>query len=150
MPLALAIIGIALLVSAIRGTQGDLFSLLSQDVLGWAKWAAAIVAVGALGYIPHFEGPSRVLLALVLIVLVVANKGLFTKLAEQISAPASGTSKSAPPAAAPLGPAPVKVQLSGGGGGGLGGALGGITDAISGGGGGSWGGAAVAAGTGGL
>jgi len=148
-PLALAIIGIALLVSAIRGTQGDLFALLSQDVLGWLKWAAAIVAVGALGYIPHFEGPSRVLLALVLIVLVISNKGIFARLAEQLNAAPSKTAGTAP-ADKPLGSLPVKLDLGKDGGGGLGGILGGLGDAVSGGGGGSWGGAAVAAGTGGL
>lgn len=118
MPLALVVIGIALIVSAIRGTQGDLFILIQQDIVGWIKWAAAIVAVGLLGYIPGFEWPARVLLALVLIVIVLANKGLFSSLSSQILAAAPSSPKQqteiAPSA---LGPAPVKISGGGGQGG---------------------------------
>lgn len=126
MPLALVFIGIALLVTAIRGTQGDLFTLLKADVPGWGKWAAAIVAVGALGYIPKFEGPARALLALVLIVIVLANKGLFTTLAADLkTAPAATPAQ--PLVTQNLGPVPVKVDLGASGAGGIGGIIGGLT-----------------------
>jgi len=113
MPLALAIIGIVLVIVAIRGTEGDLFTLLTGDAAGWFKWAAAIVAVGALGYIPKLEAPSRVLLALVLIVIVLVNKGLFSTLSAVLTNPPAA-SPSVSPVPAALGDLPVKLNVSGG------------------------------------
>lgn len=133
MPLALVFIGGALLVSAIRGTQGTLFSLLSQDIKGYLKWAAAIVAVGLLGYIPDFEGPARALLALVLIVIVLANKGLFTKIQQDFANPPAATPATSPAQGVTFGPVPVQLQ-GGSSGGGIGGLLGQAAGAVAGGG----------------
>lgn len=66
-------IGVILVVAAIRDTQGDLFDALRTDVPAFAIWAAALVAIGALGYIPGVRPVSRGLLALVIVVLVVNN-----------------------------------------------------------------------------
>ncbi len=69
----LLLIGAILIVTALRGTQGVLFAALGDDVPPFVVWAAAIVAVGALGYVPGLKGPARILLALVIIVLVLNN-----------------------------------------------------------------------------
>ena len=54
MPLALIVIAIVLLISAIRGTQSDLAALLKKDFTGegnFLYWILALGSVGALGYI---------------------------------------------------------------------------------------------------
>lgn len=73
MTLVALFIGIVLIVAAIRGTQGVLFSALGQDVPGFVVWGAALFAVGAIGYVPGLKPVSRGLLALVIIVIVLRN-----------------------------------------------------------------------------
>lgn len=67
------LIGAILVTAAFRNTQGDLFAALSKDVPDFAIWGAAIVAIGAIGFIPGLKPISRGLLALIIIVLVVNN-----------------------------------------------------------------------------
>ena len=67
------IIGVVLIVAAIRNSQGALFAALGQDVPAFVVWAAAIFALGAIGFIPNLRPVSRGLLALVLVVLVIRN-----------------------------------------------------------------------------
>jgi len=66
-------IGIILLVAAIRNTYGSLFAALGIDVPHFVTWGAAIVALGAIGFIPGLKPVSRGLLALVIVVLVFQN-----------------------------------------------------------------------------
>ena len=73
MILVLIFIGVILIVAAIRDTQGDLFAVLSEDVPAFGTWAAAIIVIGMIGFIPGFKPVSRGLLALVIVVLVVNN-----------------------------------------------------------------------------
>lgn len=67
------IAGIVLVVAAIRGTEGALFQALGTDVPGFAIWAAAIIAIGVVGFIPGLRAVSRGLLALVIFVLILKN-----------------------------------------------------------------------------
>lgn len=92
MPLALFIAGSVLLVSAIRGTQNDLFTLLKGDFSGrgsFLVWILAIAAVGAVGYIRPLRPVSNAFLILLLIVfLLAANKGgkdFFSSLVNQVT-----------------------------------------------------------------
>lgn len=79
------IIGAILLIAAVRGTEKDsapgandgkgLWGLLKADFEpgpqgNFLAWFAAILAIGAIGYIPHLEGVSTALLAIVIIVLL--------------------------------------------------------------------------------
>lgn len=73
MILILTLIAALLIVSALRDTQGDLFAALREDVPAFGTWAAAIIALGVIGFIPGFRPVSRYLLALVIVVLVVNN-----------------------------------------------------------------------------
>lgn len=73
MPLIALILGIILIVAAVRNSQGALYSALEQDVPKFVIWGAAIIAVGAIGAIPGLKTVSRWLLALVVIVLIVNN-----------------------------------------------------------------------------
>ncbi len=73
MILILIFIGVILIVAALRDTQGDLFAALGDDVPAYGVWAAAIIAIGLIGFIPGFKPVSRGLLALIIVVLVVNN-----------------------------------------------------------------------------
>lgn len=73
MPLILLLIAAVFIVSAFQNTQADLAAALEQDGPGYLKWAAALAAVGALGWVPGMQKPSRYLLALVLLVIFLRN-----------------------------------------------------------------------------
>lgn len=121
MPLAVLVIGIALLVSALRGTEKTLGQQLVKDFTGggsYVDWVAAIIILGLIGYVPNLETPSRALLGLVLLVFIVSNNGVFSNLQQALSQ----TSVPAIPTSAetqfPLS-GPVPVQITGGSSGGL-------------------------------
>jgi hypothetical protein len=88
-------IGIILLVSALRGTYGNLFAALGQDIPHFVVWAAAIVALGAIGFIPGLKPISRGLLALVLVVLVFNNYKNILSGFQTVVQPPNGTSGNA-------------------------------------------------------
>lgn len=94
MPLILALIGAALVLVALRNTQSQLATALEQDVPGYLKWVAAIAAIGALGYIKPLEIPSRWLLALVLMVIVLTN---FTQIANSFKSLGTAPTPTTPP-----------------------------------------------------
>lgn len=73
MLLIVLVIGAVLVVAAIRNSQGALFSALYEDVPGYITWAAAILAIGAVGFVPGLKPVSRGLLALVLVVIIMRN-----------------------------------------------------------------------------
>ena len=62
-----------LIAAAVRDTQGELWQAVREDVPAFATWAAALVAIGALGFVPGFAKVSRWLLARVVLVLIVNN-----------------------------------------------------------------------------
>lgn len=73
MPFAILLIGAILIVVAFNNSFSALATELETDVPGYFKWAAAIVAILALGYIPGLKTPSRWLLGLVLVVVLLKN-----------------------------------------------------------------------------
>ena len=73
MPLFLLFVAAVLLVATWNNRQGDLFAALAHDVPGYASWMSALATVGALGFIPGMKIPSRMLLALILLVLFMGN-----------------------------------------------------------------------------
>lgn len=93
MPFALIFAGLLLTVAGVRGTHTDnggqqgLYSLLKNDFIGqgsYTYWVIAILAIGSLGYIEPLRVPSRYMLALVVIVLILAQEkagagGFFAK-----------------------------------------------------------------------
>jgi hypothetical protein len=103
------ILGAILLIVAVRGTETDsklgsgdkqgLWPLLKADFEpgqsgqkgNFLAWFAAILVIGALGYIPHLEGISTMLLALVIVVLLLSSNenggGIFQQLAQAVTLP---------------------------------------------------------------
>jgi hypothetical protein len=73
MVLVALLIGAVLIVAAIRNSQGDLFTAIAKDVPEFVVWGAAIIAVGAIGFISGLKPVSRGLLALIVVVLVLRN-----------------------------------------------------------------------------
>jgi hypothetical protein len=67
------LIGAVLIVAAVRNSQGALFAALKQDVPAFVVWAAAIFAIGAIGFVPGLKPVSRGLLILVVTVLILRN-----------------------------------------------------------------------------
>jgi hypothetical protein len=87
MPFALLIIGVVLLVSGVRNTQGDLFTLISQDFQGkgnFTYWMVSILIIGALGYFKPLSSISRWFLALVVVVLFLSHQGFFEQFNQQV------------------------------------------------------------------
>jgi hypothetical protein len=82
MPFALAIIGIIFMVTAVKGTTTQFFGLVSADFSGsgnYVYWVISILIIGSVGYIKKLQPVSDMFLALVLIVMFIANKGFFSQ-----------------------------------------------------------------------
>lgn len=119
MALALIIIGAALIIVAIRNTYADLGTLLAKDFTGegnFLYWIAALAVIGAVGYVPTLRGPSRALLALIVLVFFLTNgTGFFDKVASAIKGAKPATTAAVEPPAI-TGQIPVKLTIVGGGG----------------------------------
>ena len=129
MPLLLAIIGAAIVIAAIRNTQGQLGSLLASDGPAFLPWAGAILAVGFIGFVPELRGLSRAFLALLILVIILQTRGgFFGQFAQAIKNPAPAqTSPYVSPSK--LGPLPIQIQ---GGTSGAGGILGSVAGKVAG------------------
>jgi hypothetical protein len=79
MGLIALLIGIVIIVAAVRNSQGALFTALETDVPKFVVWAAAIIAVGTIGAVPGLKPASRYLLALVVVVIIVNNYAKLVK-----------------------------------------------------------------------
>jgi hypothetical protein len=103
MPVAILIIGALLLITAFNNSFGALTTALETDIPGYFVWAAAIAAIMAIGYVPGLRTPSRYLLALVLVVILLANYTQiyagFTSFASSGATTTAGTGGTATPTA---------------------------------------------------
>lgn len=100
MPIALVILGLVMVVSGVKNTYGDLGAQLKADMTGagnFGYWALSIGAIGAVGYSDTLRPFSNAALALVLVALLLANRGFFARLKEAIDAgPLSTPARDAP------------------------------------------------------
>lgn len=121
MPAAILIIGAILVVSAFNNSFGALATELETDVAAYFKWALAVAAICALGYIPGFRTPSRYLLGLVLLVILLTNYTQiyagFTAFSSSGGTASGGTGAANPSAAYTANPAtttdPTATQIAG-------------------------------------
>lgn len=109
MAFVLVISGLLMIVTGAKGTYAAFGSQLAGDFTGpgnFTYWVAAIGSVGALGYVDALRTISRLFLALILIAMVLANKGFFNQLTAALkagpTAPPAGTGA---PASLPAGTA---------------------------------------------
>lgn len=98
MAFVLVITGLLMIVTGAKGTYATFGSQLAGDFTGpgnFTYWVAAIGAVGAVGYVDALRTVSRLFLTLILIAMVLANKGFFNQLTAALkagpTAPAAGT-----------------------------------------------------------
>jgi hypothetical protein len=94
MPYMFIIVGLVMVIAAVRNTVADtkdtngnvtdagLATLLKQDVSGqnnFVYWVLSILIIGAIGYIKPLQPVSRAFMLLVIIVLFLSNKGVFSQ-----------------------------------------------------------------------
>ena len=83
MPLALILIGLLFLVAAVRDQLSTLLNLIKGDFTGsgnFVYFVAAIVVIGAIGYSDKLKPLSDAFLFLVILVLIISNRGVFANL----------------------------------------------------------------------
>jgi uncharacterized membrane protein len=102
MPFALITIGVLLFFTAINRTAGALGQQVAKDLFstdgGFVYWAAGLVIVGLIGYIPTLKKPSDMFMALIILAMLLQNKGFFSQLQQGLQsgvAAAGGTSTAA-------------------------------------------------------
>ena len=102
MPFVIVIVGVIIAIAAFNNTFSSLATELETDLPGYFVWGIAIAAVLALGFIPGFKTPSRWLIALVAVVIVLKGwsqiQAGFQQFASSGGTP-SGTAPAAPTAA---------------------------------------------------
>lgn len=113
MGLFVLVIGALFVISAIRNEQGQLAAQFESDLPGYLVWGGALTGVWLLGKIPGFQKPAILLMALVLLVIVIADRGVFANLQQAIQSPPASTSNPEPPL--PAGNPTITVATSGGG-----------------------------------
>lgn len=89
MPFALLIIGLLMIITGINNNYSQFASQLSQDFSGsksFLVWVLALGAVGALGYIKDLRTFSHYFMALILISMILANKGVFAQFQTALAA----------------------------------------------------------------
>lgn len=94
MPFVMLLFGATLAISAYKGTTEDLFALLQKDFTGdtnFLYWMASVAGVGLIGYVPGLQNFSRLIFILLLIVVLVSNKGIFAQFAMALQTSSSAT-----------------------------------------------------------
>ena len=104
MPIIIILIGLILMMTAWSGTYAQLATELESDIPAYFKWGIALGAVVALGYIPGMKQPSRWLLGLIVVVIIVSNSN---KLFSSIQ---SFMQSSGQPTPLPAAPGPTAAQ----------------------------------------
>jgi len=95
LPLLFLIVGVLFLITAIKGNQDQLATQIEKDFTGAGSffvWIGAILLIGVVGAAIGMPKAAKALIALMVVVFIVAQKGLFSNLQNAI------TNTSAPPA----------------------------------------------------
>lgn len=82
MPFVLVTAGLLMIVTGALGTYAQFGTQVASDFTGkgnFIYWLASLFAVGAVGYIKALEGISRLFLLLIIIAMVLANRGFFAQ-----------------------------------------------------------------------
>lgn len=90
MPVLFLIGGILLIVVAINDKVDDLTHLITEDfqpsnnTAGFHIWIVAIFVAGAIGYIPGFKSVANAFLVLIIMAILLSNKGFFAEFTEAL------------------------------------------------------------------
>jgi hypothetical protein len=82
------------IIAALRNSQGTLFTALTTDVPGYVVWAAALLAVGAIGFVRPLKNVSDALIVLVITVLIVNNYSKIIAGVQAVATTDAGTTPS--------------------------------------------------------
>ena len=88
MPFLFIVAGLVMIISAVKGTQSQLLGLLKADVTGknnFIYWTLAILGIGSIGYVKELKPIATAMLVLVVIVLFLDSKGVFTNFVSAIN-----------------------------------------------------------------
>lgn len=83
MPIFFLIVGILLIVVAINNKMSDLGTLIKDDFApqgnqaGFAVWIVAIFVIGSLGYVKTFKPVANAFIALIVVIMILSNRGFF-------------------------------------------------------------------------
>lgn len=94
MPFLFIVAGLVMIISAVKGTQNNLLGLLKADVTGknnFIYWTLAILGIGAIGYVKELKPLATAMLVLVVIVLFLDSKGVFTQFVSAINSTQSAS-----------------------------------------------------------
>lgn len=83
MAFVLVVAGLLMIVTGARGTYAAFGAQVASEFQGqnnFLYWIAGIGGVGAVGYIPPLQTFSRLFMALIIIGMVLANRGIFAQL----------------------------------------------------------------------
>lgn len=101
MPYAFIVVGLIMIVTGARNTFRQFGAQVAGDFTGpgnFTWWIASLGAVGAVGYIPKLRPVSISFMTLIVLVFVLAEKGLFPKLTAALKAGPTAPSAAAPSA----------------------------------------------------
>lgn len=85
MPIAILLIGVLLVVVGINDKMSDLGTLVKEDfaptdgATAFHIWIVAIFIAGSLGYIRSFRPVANAFLVLIVISLLLSNRGFFAR-----------------------------------------------------------------------
>jgi hypothetical protein len=106
MGFALVVAGLLMVVTGARGTYASFGQQVASDFTGpnnFTYWLVGIGSVGAIGYIDSLKTFSRLFMTLVIISMLLSNKGFFAKFTEALKtgpvAPQAPGSNATPSAA---------------------------------------------------
>ena len=94
MPFIVLFCGVVLILTGLRGTTGQLGTLLKGDLAtknGFGTWLLAFFLVGAIGFVPRFKLLSNALQTLLIVVILLSNKGFFAALQQAVQSSGTGT-----------------------------------------------------------
>ena len=89
MPFALVLIGAIIAITAYNGTGSTFWQLIIKDFTGQGSfiwWALSIFIVGAVGYVPALKTLANSLLILVVLAIILSNKGFFAQFQSAVAA----------------------------------------------------------------
>lgn len=87
MPWVALIVGVLLIIMGVTGRYNDLASQVHSDFTGhgsFVDWIAALIIIGAIGYLPGMKGPSTAFLILLILAFILSNNGVFANLKEAV------------------------------------------------------------------
>jgi hypothetical protein len=90
MPILLLLVAILLIASGINGKVSQLAGLVKEDFApsqgapGFLMWLVALFVAGSLGYIRSFKPVANAFLVLIVISMLLSNRGFFSQFSSAI------------------------------------------------------------------